>query len=181
MAEFLRLKQICLVAPHLEPFAADIGTVMGLDICYRDEAVGNYGLENVLFPVDSILLEVVAPTRDGTAAGRYLDRIKRADVKEGFHGGYMVIFTASDVERRRENAKSIGVRVAHVLDMGFQRRGVARLPGGMDEAVLQVAVDRVFGDETAHQRLRLLGERPEPPRLRPAEGRAGDDAPLSAP
>ncbi len=116
MAEFLRLKQICLVAPHLEPLAADIGTVMGLDVCYRDEAVGNYGLENVLFPVDSILLEVVAPTRDGTAAGRYLDRIKRADVKEGFHGGYMVIFTASDVERRRENAKSIGVRVAHVLD-----------------------------------------------------------------
>ena len=67
MAEFLRLKQICLVAPHLEPLAADIGTVMGLDVCYRDEAVGNYGLENVLFPVDSILLEVVAPTRDGRA------------------------------------------------------------------------------------------------------------------
>jgi hypothetical protein len=117
MADFLRLKQICLVAPLIEPAAAtDIGAVMGLDICYRDEAVGAYGLENVLYPVDTILLEVVAPTKAGTAAGRYLDRLKRDGVKEGYHGGYMVIFTASDVERRREHAKAIGIRVAHTID-----------------------------------------------------------------
>lgn len=115
MAEFLRLKQICLVAPGIEPVATDIGAVMGLDICYRDPAVGAYGLENVLYPIDAILLEVVAPTREGTAAGRYLDRIRRADLKDGYHGGYMVIFTASDTERRRDHAKSIGIRVAHEI------------------------------------------------------------------
>lgn len=118
MPDFLRLKQICLVAPSIEPAAAtDIGAIMGLDICYRDPAVGAYGLENVLYPVDSILLEVVAPTREGTAAGRYLDRLERDGVTDGYHGGYMVIFTASDVERRREHAKQIGIRIAHVIDM----------------------------------------------------------------
>ena len=117
MPDFLRLKQICLVAPSIEPAAAtDIGAVMGLDICFRDPAVGAYGLENVLYPVDTILLEVVAPTKEGTAAGRYLQRLKRDDVNEGWHGGYKVIFTASDVERRREHAKTIGIRIAHIID-----------------------------------------------------------------
>jgi hypothetical protein len=115
MPEFLRLKQICLLASDLKPAAIDIGEVMGLDICYRDPHVGAYGLENVLYPVDSILLEVVAPTKDNTAVGRYLERLKRPDVKEGWHGGYMVIFTASDTERRRDHAKSIGIRVAHEI------------------------------------------------------------------
>jgi hypothetical protein len=109
MADFLRLKQICLVAPDIEPAASDIASVMGLDICFRDPAVGAYGLENVLYPVDTTLLEVVAPTRPGTAAGRFLDKIQG-------HGGYMVIFTASDVERRREHAKAIGIRVAHTIE-----------------------------------------------------------------
>ena len=109
MPDFLRLKQICLVAPNLEPAASDIASVMGLDICYRDPAVGAYGLENVLYPVDTTLLEIVAPTRPGTAAGRFLDKING-------HGGYMVIFTASDVERRREHAKAIGIRIAHIID-----------------------------------------------------------------
>jgi hypothetical protein len=116
MPDFLRLKQICLVAPHLEPVATEIGAIMGLDICYRDPAVGAYGLENVLYPVDSTLLEVVAPTHDNTAAGRYLARIQRDGFAEGYHGGYMVIFTANDVERRREHAKTIGIRIAHTID-----------------------------------------------------------------
>ena len=87
MSDFLRLKQICLLASDLKPAALDIGEVMGLDICYRDPHVGAYGLENVLYPVDSILLEVVAPTREDTAVGRYLERLKRPDVKEGWRVG----------------------------------------------------------------------------------------------
>jgi hypothetical protein len=115
MAEFLRLKQICLLADDIDAAPADIGAVMGLDVCYRDPHVGAYGLENVLYPVDDILLEVVVPTREGTAGGRYLEKLKRADVKEGYHGGYMVIFTASDTERRRDHAKAMGIRVAHEI------------------------------------------------------------------
>lgn len=109
MANPVRLRQICLVAPHLEPVVADIAAIMGLEVCYRDGNVAKYGLENVLLPVDTTLLEVVAPTQPGTAAGRFLD-------KTGGRGGYMAIFSCDDPDERARNAASLGVRVANVID-----------------------------------------------------------------
>ena len=108
MAFYLRLRQICLVAPHLEPVIADIAAIMGLGVCYRDGNVGKYGLENALLPVDTILLEVVAPVREGTAAGRFLD-------KTGGRGGYMAIFCCDDPDARGKHANVIGVRTANVI------------------------------------------------------------------
>ncbi|MGZ5876665.1 MAG: hypothetical protein ACXWKP_31790 [Bradyrhizobium sp.] len=109
MAGYLRLRQICLVAPHLEPVVGDIAGIMGLNICYRDGNVAKYGLENALLPVDAILLEVVAPFQSATAAGRFLD-------KTGGRGGYMAIFCCDDPDQRGERAKRMGVRVANVID-----------------------------------------------------------------
>jgi hypothetical protein len=109
MAGYLRLRQICLVAPHLEPLIGDIAGIMGLEVCYRDGNVAKYGLENALLPVDSILLEVVAPFQPGTAAGRFLE-------KTGGHGGYMAIFCCDDPDARAKHAREIGVRVANVID-----------------------------------------------------------------
>ena len=109
MTEFMRLRQICLVAPRLEPTVGDIAAIMGLNICYRDPNVARYGLENALLPVDTILLEVVAPFRDGTAAGRFIE-------KTGGRGGYMAIFVCDDPRERQTNAESIGVRTSHVID-----------------------------------------------------------------
>src|ERR1700733_7686837 len=76
MAPYIRLRQICLVAPPLEPVISDISAIMGLDVCYRDGNVAKYGLENALMPVDTILLEVVAPFEPGpgTAAGRFIEK-----------------------------------------------------------------------------------------------------------
>ena len=105
----MRLRQICLVAPHLEPVVGDIAAIMGLKVCYRDGNVAKYGLENALLPVDTILLEVVAPRQPGTAAGRFLD-------KTGGRGGYMAIFSCDDPDERGRNAKALGVRVANVID-----------------------------------------------------------------
>jgi hypothetical protein len=109
MAGYIRLRQICLVAPQLEPVIGDISGIMGLDVCYRDGHVAKYGLENALLPVDTILLEVVAPTRPGTAAGRFLD-------KTGGRGGYMAIFGCDDPDARARHAETIGVRIANVID-----------------------------------------------------------------
>ena len=109
MAGYIRLRQICLVAPQLEPVISDIAGIMGLSVCYRDGNVAKYGLENALLPVDTILLEVVAPFQQGTAAGRFLD-------KTGGRGGYMAIFCCDDPDQRREHAREIGVRVANVID-----------------------------------------------------------------
>jgi Glyoxalase-like domain len=114
VAGYLRLRQICLVAPHLEPVISDIADIMGLHVCYRDGNVAKYGLENALLPVDTILLEVVAPFQPGTAAGRFLD-------KTGGHGGYMAIFCCDDPDARAAHARKIGVRVANVIDHASYR------------------------------------------------------------
>jgi len=108
-AGYMRLRQVCLVAPHLEPVIGDIAGIMGLDICYRDGNVAKYGLENALLPVDTILLEVVAPFQPGTAAGRFIE-------KTGGRGGYMAIFCCDDPDARGAHAKAMGVRVANVID-----------------------------------------------------------------
>jgi len=81
MAPYMRLRQICLVAPQLASVISDIAEIMGLAVCYRDGNVAKYGLENALLPVDTILLEVVAPFKDGTTAGRFIE-------KTGGRGGY---------------------------------------------------------------------------------------------
>jgi len=104
----MRLRQICLVAPQLEPVIGDIAAIMGLSVCYRDGNVAKYGLENALLPVDTILLEVVAPFREGTAAGRFLD-------KTGGRGGYMAIFCCDDPDAYGQRANDIGVRTANVI------------------------------------------------------------------
>jgi hypothetical protein len=105
----MRLRQICLVTPHLEPVVGDIKAIMGLEVCYRDPGVGKYGLENALLPVDTTLLEVVAPTQEGTAAGRFLDKSR------GF-GGYMAIFSCDDPDERGRHAQDIGVRIANIIE-----------------------------------------------------------------
>ena len=105
-AQFLRLRQVCLVASELEAQAARIASIFGLEICYRDPNVAKYGLENVLFPVGTTFLEIVSPTKQGTAAGRFLER-------HGGRYGYMVILDCDDPERYQRRAESAGVRVAN--------------------------------------------------------------------
>jgi hypothetical protein len=102
------LRQICLVAPHLEGVIGDIAEIMGLAVCYRDGNVAKYGLVNALLPVDTILLEVVAPFREGTAAGRFIERTSG-------RGGYMAIFCCDDPDARGKHANAIGVRTANVI------------------------------------------------------------------
>ncbi|CAN5124819.1 hypothetical protein BH11PSE4_BH11PSE4_23730 [soil metagenome] len=105
----MRLRQICLVEPHLEPAVSDIAAIMGLEVCYRDPNVATHGLENALLPVDTTLLELVAPVEPGTAAGRFLE-------KSGGHGGYMAIFSCDDPDERGRDAEAMGVRIANVID-----------------------------------------------------------------
>jgi hypothetical protein len=107
VAPYVRLRQICLVAPDLEPVISNIAEIMGLSVCYRDGNVAKYGLVNALLPVDTILLEVVSPSREGTAAGRFLD-------KTGGRGGYMAIFCCDDPDAYGKRANTIGVRTANV-------------------------------------------------------------------
>ena len=104
----LRMRQICLVARELSPVVEVFRDVFGLEACHRDPGVGKYGLENALFSIGNGFLEVVAPVRDGTTAGRYLER-------RGGDGGYMVITQCGDLAPRRQRCDTLGVRVANEI------------------------------------------------------------------
>ncbi|MDO8475299.1 MAG: VOC family protein [Candidatus Rokubacteria bacterium] len=132
----LRMRQICLVARQLAPVVEVFRDVFGLEACHRDPGVGKYGLENALFPTGNGFLEVVAPVRDGTTAGRYLER-------RGGDGGYMVITQCADLAPRRRWCDTLGVRVAneirypdyqelqlHPRDVGAAMLSFSRQEGG---------------------------------------------------
>ncbi|HJP36842.1 MAG TPA: hypothetical protein QF901_12720, partial [Gammaproteobacteria bacterium] len=83
----LHLRQIAFVAEKLQPVLDDLRGVLGLEVCFVDPEVDVFGLENSLVPIGTNFIEVVAPVKEGTAGGRYLER-RQGD------GGYMVITQA---------------------------------------------------------------------------------------
>jgi hypothetical protein len=106
---WLRLRQIALVAARLGPVERELCDVLGIEVCYRDPGVARFGLENALMPIGNQLLEVVAPTRDDTAAGRYLAR-------RGGDGGYMVITQCDQHRPRRKRVQDLGIRVVNQFE-----------------------------------------------------------------
>src|SRR6202521_2183456 len=106
----IRLRQICLVAEKLAPVLEDFKAVLGLEVCFKDPEVAVFGLENSLMPVGSNFIEVVAPVKENTAAGRYLKR-RNGD------GGYMVICQCDSHATqlaRKQRAAALNIRL--VLD-----------------------------------------------------------------
>src|SRR5262249_58460488 len=97
---WLRMRQIGLIARELAPVVDEIRDVFGLEVAYRDPEVATFGLENAVFPVGNQFLEVVAPIREGTAGGRYLDR-------RGGDGGYMVILQSDDHAPRKRRVAEL--------------------------------------------------------------------------
>jgi len=132
----IQLRQICLVARELEPVIQDLTDILGINRCYVDPGVGNFGLENTLMPIGRNFLEVVAPITEGTAGGRYLER-RNGD------GGYMVITQADSRDSQlaiRQSALDNGVRVAFESDRGDWN--LCQLhPGDMKAAFLEIESD----------------------------------------
>jgi hypothetical protein len=106
----VRLRQVALVAADLEPAADALRDALQLDEPFRDPGVGEFGLENVVFSVGDSFIEVVSPVRDGTTAGRYLD-------KRGGDSGYMALFQVPDTPAARARAADRGVRVVWKVDL----------------------------------------------------------------
>lgn len=106
----LRIRQIALVAQRLDPVLADLRAVLGIEVCYRDPGVARFGLENALLPIGNQFLEVVAPTQEGTAGGRYLER-------RGGDGGYMVITQCDDHALRRKRVDELCIRIVNEFEV----------------------------------------------------------------
>ena len=98
----VRLRQAVLAAPDLS-VVPELRAELGAGESYADPGVGLFGLENAVMPLGDQFLEVVAPTRPDTAAGRHLER--RGP------GGYMLIFQVEDLAAARARAEAGGARV----------------------------------------------------------------------
>ena len=129
----LRLRQICLVASDLDRPVDDLKAIFGIEICHHDPAVEKYGLKNALLPVGTNFLEVVAPFRDDTAAGRYINR-------RGGDGGYMVILQCDNAEERARRMQDVGVQIINRLDYGTYL-GLQLHPRDTGGAILETSTD----------------------------------------
>jgi hypothetical protein len=133
----IQLRQICLVAGQLKPVIEDLTAILGINVCYVDDGVAAFGLENALMPIGRNFLEVVAPIQDATAAGRYLER-RAGD------GGYMVITQADSRETQlaaRQRALDAGVRIAHETERdGWHLTQLH--PGDLEAAFLELESDQ---------------------------------------
>src|SRR5262245_66578243 len=101
---FVRLRQVALVAAELEPAVDSLCDVLGLEVAYHDPGVEVFGLRNAVMPVGDTFLEVVAPDRPGTTAGRLLDQ-------RGGDGGYMVIVRSAVEEDDGDCGYAVGERL----------------------------------------------------------------------
>lgn len=105
----MRLRQIALVARDLATVEKQISDLFDVSICYRDPAVGKYGLVNGLMAFGDTFLEVVCPEKEGTTAGRLLER-------RGGDGGYMVINQVDSLDGVDARMESLDVRIVETLD-----------------------------------------------------------------
>ena len=105
----MRIRQIVFVVRELAEGSARLAALLGLDSPFRDPGVAEFGLDNAVFVFGDQFIELVAPLRDGTAAGRLLER--RGD------SGYMLILQTDDFERERTRFAALGVR--SVFDAEF--------------------------------------------------------------
>lgn len=107
----IRLRQVALVARDLELTTTFLRHVLAVDVCFQDPGVAEFGLHNNLLLVGDQFLEVVAPTRPDTTAGRLLDK-RGVDCT-----GYMTIYEVDDLDAREAHLRDRGVRVVWGIDL----------------------------------------------------------------
>lgn len=100
----MRVRQIALAASDREQAVDLLCDVLGIEVAFEDPGVAVFGLSNAVMPVGNTFLEVVSPTREGTSAGRHLER-------QGGDSGYMVIVQTPDLASDRGRMQKLDVRV----------------------------------------------------------------------
>lgn len=105
----IRLRQIALIAPDLDPVVEELRAALDLEVCFSDPGVGEFGLRNAMLLVGDQFLEVLSPVEEHTAVGRLL-------AKRGGPGGYMVIHEVDDLDDRLARLGELDVRVVWAGD-----------------------------------------------------------------
>ncbi len=98
----LRIRQIVFVVRDLATTSRQLAALLALDPPYRDPGVAEFGIDNAVYAFGDQFIELISPIRDGTAAGRHLER--RGE------GGYMLILQTDDFDRDRARIRALDVR-----------------------------------------------------------------------
>jgi len=98
---YVRLRQVCLATLDIRKDEKSLSHILGLDPCHKS-TLDHFGLENSLFAINGTFIELVAPTRDGTAVHRFIERTRGV-------GGYMAIFDCDDVTMRKKAALKLNI------------------------------------------------------------------------
>jgi hypothetical protein len=101
-----RLRQAVVAAVDLDATMAAIESELGASAPFHDEGVGHFGLRNAVYTIGDTFLEVVSPVRDGTAAGRQIERA-------GGDCGYMCMFELGDEDEVRARLADVSARIVH--------------------------------------------------------------------
>jgi hypothetical protein len=104
-----RIRQLVFASNDIEDIQR-LKHILDLGDGFVDPGVAVFGLTNGVFALGDQFLEVVVPTQDDTAAGRFLDR------SDGV-GGYMVIFQTDDLSQVRAHADANTIRRVWDIDV----------------------------------------------------------------
>ena len=100
----MRIRQIALVAREIEHVKTTLSSLLGAEQIFVDPKMVIFGWENIIFTIGDTFLEVVRPIKDGTTAGRLLDR-------RGGDGGYMVIVQVNDLKSEKNRLNDTDIRI----------------------------------------------------------------------
>ena len=106
----IRLRQIAMIAPDLDPVVDQLREALGVEVCFHDPGVAEFGLRNALLLVGDQFLEVLSPIEDDTTVGRLL-------AKRGGAGGYMAIYEVDDLDARLAHLAARDVRIVWAVDL----------------------------------------------------------------
>ena len=100
----MRLRQLVFVSKERDRLAKEICDVFELKEAYNDPGLINFGLENVLIPLNDSFFEIVMPVQENTTAERFFD-------KTGGEGGYMVIVDVENFEKENDRIKNSEIKI----------------------------------------------------------------------
>jgi hypothetical protein len=127
----LRLRQAVVAAVDLDSAARRLHDELALGEPFADPGVEYFGLRNAVFALGDTFLEVVSPLREGTAAGRLLER-------RGDDCGYMLMFQVDDLAAARARAAAAGIR--EVFEVSFDDMNEVHLhPANMRGAIVSLS------------------------------------------
>ena len=105
----MRIRQIVFAARELAPTSAALAQLLAMDPPFADSGVAEFGLHNAVYVFGDQFIEIVSPTREGTTAGRMIQR--RGDC------GYMLILQTDNFEGDRARLAALGVRLVWNRDL----------------------------------------------------------------